>query len=66
MRSGILEDHRLASAPGTALLSAKHDRSALDDAGQLKRGTDKCSHIVLVPQPSDDPGDPYVTLFVLY
>ena len=32
-----------------------------DQGRALKRGTGKYSHIILIPQPSDDPGDPYVT-----
>ena len=31
----------------------------LDEASDLKRGTGRNAHIVLNPQPSDDPRDPY-------
>jgi hypothetical protein len=30
-------------------------------ASKLKRGTGRDAHVVLVPQPSDDPNDPYVS-----
>lgn len=33
---------------------------AIADAVCLKRGTGRFSHIVLIPQPSDDPNDPFV------
>ena len=33
------------------------------DAAGLKRGTGRSSNIVLMPQPSDDPNDPYVVPF---
>ncbi|KAM5540669.1 hypothetical protein V8D89_005700 [Ganoderma adspersum] len=58
MAFGILEDHKLDSVPGTGLLSAKVNRVTVDEAGELKRGTGRHSHIVLIPQPSDDPRDP--------
>ncbi|KAM5538343.1 hypothetical protein V8D89_007945, partial [Ganoderma adspersum] len=58
MPFGILEDHKLDIVPGTGLLSAKGNQLPTGDASQLKRGTGKYSHIVLIPQPSDDPRDP--------
>ena len=33
----------------------------IDKAKELKHGTGTSSHIVLIPQPSDDPCDPYVS-----
>ncbi|PIL27048.1 MFS general substrate transporter [Ganoderma sinense ZZ0214-1] len=58
MAFGILDDYKLDSVPGTGLLSAKVNQVTTDGAGDLKRGTGKHSHIVLIPQPSDDPRDP--------
>nr|VWO97968.1 N/A [Ganoderma boninense] len=62
MAFGILEDHKLGAVPGTGLLSDQgivHGHQvAIDDAKDLKRGTGKHSHVVLIPQPSDDPRDP--------
>lgn len=56
---GILNDHKLEHVPGTALLD---DKIVIEgqDAIFLKHGNGKDSHIVLVPQPSDDPNDPLV------
>jgi hypothetical protein len=50
-------DHKLSHVPGTVLLNdeAAHSES---QTGNLKHGTGKNSHIVLSPQPSDDPNDP--------
>ncbi|PIL31061.1 MFS general substrate transporter [Ganoderma sinense ZZ0214-1] len=58
MPFGILEDHKLDSVPGTGLLATKGNQIITGDASGLKRGTGKYSHIVLIPQPSDDPRDP--------
>ncbi|KAK5390267.1 hypothetical protein LTS13_000348 [Exophiala xenobiotica] len=57
MGLGVLEDHKLSHVPGTVLLNdeAAHSES---QTGNLKHGTGKNSHIVLSPQPSDDPNDP--------
>ncbi|KAM5535243.1 hypothetical protein V8D89_011049 [Ganoderma adspersum] len=57
MAFGILDDHKLGSVPGTGLLSAKAHQLTSDEASGLKRGTGKHSHIVLIPQPSNDPRD---------
>lgn len=50
-------DHKLPHVPGTVLLN---DEAAHSEAltGGLKHGTGKNSHIVLAPQPSEDPNDP--------
>ena len=61
MPFGILEDHKLDHVPGTAFLHEQRDvpeeyRDIPID--QLKKGSGHFSHIVLVPQPSDDPNDP--------
>ncbi|KAI0779033.1 MFS general substrate transporter [Trametes elegans] len=62
MTFGILEDRYLEKVPGTGLLSDKgivHGHEvAIDEARDLKRGTGKHAHVVLIPQPSDDPRDP--------
>ncbi|KAI0801478.1 MFS general substrate transporter [Fomes fomentarius] len=62
MPFGIVEDHLLENVPGTGLLSDQgivHGHSvAIDEAKNLKRGTGKDAHVVLIPQPSDDPRDP--------
>ncbi|TBU58126.1 MFS general substrate transporter [Dichomitus squalens] len=59
---GILDDRRLETVPGTGLLSDRRNvhghQVAIDKAGELKHGTGSYSHIVLIPQPSDDPRDP--------
>ncbi|KAK5462863.1 hypothetical protein LTS15_002575 [Exophiala xenobiotica] len=54
---GILEDKNLAHVPGTVILDEQNAHSEEVTAG-LKHATGKNSHIVLVPQPSEDPNDP--------
>ena len=54
---GILEDHKLARVPGTVLLDEAEGHPDSPVAA-LKHGKGRNSHIVLVPQPSDDPNDP--------
>ncbi|PIL31129.1 MFS general substrate transporter [Ganoderma sinense ZZ0214-1] len=59
MAFGILDDHKLDNVPGTGLLSDKTcNQMTAEEARGLKRGAGKHSHIVLIPQPSDDPHDP--------
>ncbi|TFK46317.1 putative cycloheximide resistance protein [Heliocybe sulcata] len=65
MALGVLEDHHLEHVPGTARLEelkrVKHGIVApVDDpsVARLKKGTGRDSHVILVPQPSDDPRDP--------
>lgn len=62
MGLGVLEYAKVEHVPGTATLSELHaapdaedQATSLDDG--LKR--DPRGHIILVPQPSDDPNDPY-------
>lgn len=43
--------------PGTVLLD-DHSAHAEDVARGLKHGTGRDAHIVLSPQPSEDPNDP--------
>ncbi|OBT46493.1 hypothetical protein VE00_03319 [Pseudogymnoascus sp. WSF 3629] len=54
---GILEDKKLSHVPGTVILNEKVADIENPTAG-LKHGSGKDSHIILVPQPSDDPNDP--------
>jgi MFS family permease len=54
---GILEDHKLGNVPGTVILNEVDAHSENLTSG-LKHGSGKDSHIVLVPQPSEDPNDP--------
>jgi hypothetical protein len=60
MPLGIIDDYKLEHVPGTAPLS---ELNRLDtevagvDSGLLKH--DSTGQIVLVPQPSDSPNDPY-------
>ena len=54
---GILEDTKLPHVPGTVILNEEAAKSENLTSG-LKHGTGKDAHIVLAPQPSDDPNDP--------
>lgn len=56
MAWGILEDHVLTHVPGTVNLEERRDHEA--DRRGLKHGTGRSAHIILAPQPSDDPNDP--------
>ncbi|RDB19503.1 Protein HOL1 [Hypsizygus marmoreus] len=62
MAFGILEDRYLEHVPGTALLSdlgiVHGQQVKIDEAGSLKRGTGRHAHVILIPQPSNDPKDP--------
>jgi hypothetical protein len=57
MGLGILEPSTTSHVPGTVLLNevAAHSES---QTRHLKHSTGKNSHIILDPQPSDDPNDP--------
>jgi hypothetical protein len=57
MGLGILDDHKLAHVPGTVLLDeiAGHTEN---ETANLKHATGSESHIILAPQPSEDPNDP--------
>jgi len=50
-------DHTLAHVPGTVLLDDEAVQPGDAHLG-LKHGTGKDAHIVLSPQPSEDPNDP--------
>jgi hypothetical protein len=58
MGLGVLNYTRLDHVPGTILL----DDLSIDVDGSgilnLKKGKGRNSHIILAPQPSDDPNDP--------
>ncbi|KAA1471601.1 MFS general substrate transporter [Dentipellis sp. KUC8613] len=58
----MAEDNHLEPVPGTALLSelgiVHGHEVTIDEAADLKRGTGRYSHIILNPQPADDPRDP--------
>ena len=54
---GILEDHKLPHVPGTVLLDQLYAHSE-DVTGRLKHGSGRNAHIILAPQPSEDPNDP--------
>lgn len=62
----IPEDRHLDRVPGTGLLSDQRivdgHSVAIHEAKHLKRGTGKYAHVVLIPQPSDDPRDPYASI----
>ncbi|KAI0040661.1 MFS general substrate transporter [Auriscalpium vulgare] len=62
MAFGILDDKHMDRVPGTALLSelgiVHGQEVTIDEATHLKRGTGRYAHVVLNPQPSDDPRDP--------
>ncbi|KAK5313543.1 hypothetical protein LTR93_010847 [Exophiala xenobiotica] len=55
---GILEDKRLPHVPATVKLEEYARNQTVSNTQSLKHGTGKSAHIVLVPQPSDDPNDP--------
>lgn len=58
MAFGILElKTSLTNVPGTTLLDV-HDQAAVENSRFLKRGKGRNSHVVLIPQPSNDPNDP--------
>ncbi|KIW93311.1 uncharacterized protein Z519_05916 [Cladophialophora bantiana CBS 173.52] len=54
---GILDDTKIPHVPGTVILEEDAAHSQ-DVTGGLKHGTGRNAHIVLVPQPSNDPNDP--------
>jgi hypothetical protein len=60
MGLGVLDDHKLEHVPGTAPLNelgAEIYNTSGVDSSLLKH--DLTGQIVLVPQPSDSPNDPY-------
>ena len=57
MGLGIVDDHNLSHVPGTVLLDELAGHTE-EQTSNLKHGTGKDSHIILAPQPSEDPNDP--------
>lgn len=53
----VLDDHKLPRVPGTIILDENNAHSE-NVTGALKHGRGRNAHIILVPQPSDDPNDP--------
>lgn len=59
MPFGILEDTRLEHTPGTAPLQGHSDTDNYSGIDSSLLKYDRTGKIVLVPQPSDSPNDPY-------
>lgn len=61
MPLGILQDHHLEHVPGTSPLSAlgRADLEVTTGVDEALLKHDATGTIVLVPQPSDSPNDPY-------
>ncbi|CBF78080.1 hypothetical protein AN8760.2 [Aspergillus nidulans FGSC A4] len=59
MPLGILEDAKLESVPGTAPLNELGNNNAYAGIDPALLKHDESGEIVLVPQPSDSPNDPY-------
>lgn len=57
MGLGVIEPTNAGHVSGTVLLDQQAAHSE-QQTGRLKHGTGKNSHIVLAPQPSEDPNDP--------
>ena len=57
MGIGILDDHKLQHVPGTVILDEEAGHTE-DQTHNLKHGEGKDAHIILAPQPSEDPNDP--------
>ncbi|KAJ4549035.1 hypothetical protein HRR77_003914 [Exophiala dermatitidis] len=57
MGLGVLEDTKLDHVPGTVLLNDEAAHAEAITSG-LKHGRGRDAHIVLSPQPSEDPNDP--------
>lgn len=59
MPLGILEDTKLENVPGTAPLNEFGQDNAYSGIDPALLKHDETGKIVLVPQPSDSPNDPY-------
>lgn len=57
MGLGIIDDTKLPHVPGTVLLDEKTAHSE-GETSNLKHATGSNAHIILAPQPSEDPNDP--------
>lgn len=70
MGLGILDDTHLEHVPGTALVYGsdgdderkRAQGAAQEDGARQALKYDKTGKILLVPQPSDDPNDPLVSV----
>ncbi|KAL6408628.1 putative MFS transporter [Ilyonectria robusta] len=60
MAKGIIEPKHGGYVPGSVILDdrAEHSSGSELDLSQLKHAKGRYSHIILSPQPSDDPNDP--------
>lgn len=58
MGFGVLEPKVEGHVPGTVYLYDENQPRGRQDTSLLKHGTGKYAHVVLAPQPSDDPNDP--------
>lgn len=66
---GIVHGHQVPTFISFFLFgrpSHKGSKVEILEAANLKRGSGKNSHIVLVPQPSDDPNDPSVSSYPFF
>lgn len=59
MPLGILDDDKLEHIPGTAPLHGLHETDTYSGINPSLLKHDSTGQIVLVPQPSDSPNDPY-------
>ncbi|OGM40832.1 cycloheximide resistance protein [Aspergillus bombycis] len=59
MPLGILDDSKLEHVPGTAPLHGLHETNTYSGINPSLLKHDSTGQIVLVPQPSDSPNDPY-------
>src|ERR1700721_452922 len=57
MGIGILDDNKLPHVPGTVYLDEQAGNT-VETTQNLKHAGGKNSHIILAPQPSEDPNDP--------
>lgn len=61
MGLGVLDTFAtvLEHVPGTVLLDVHDQSNKAEHTTHLKKGTGKNSEVILVPQPSNSPNDPY-------
>ena len=55
--AGVLEDTHLPHVPGTLILNEEFAHSENVTSG-LRHGKGRNAHVILAPQPSNDPNDP--------
>ena len=61
MGLGVLEDKKLERVPGTVYILDDASRTAVAAERDRHSKRDKTGQIILVPQPSDSPDDPFVS-----